>query len=98
MSSWPSCLRGSNVFPLNTMSAERRDAGLRAAEDEGVDVMRALVSVDRLEVHDVANHVELVGDAVAAMHVARDAGDVERLAAIVALQQRDHLGHRAALV
>src|SRR5688572_31397912 len=31
-----------------------------------------------LEVHDVANDVELVGDAVAAVHVARDPRDVER--------------------
>src|SRR6266571_677770 len=42
--------------------------------------------------------VELVGDAIAAMHVARDPRDVERLAAIVSLQERDHLGHGAPLV
>src|SRR5579862_6410973 len=77
---------------------ERLDARLRAAEDEGMDVVRALVGVDRLEVQDVADHAELVGDAVAAMHVAGDAGDIQCLAAIVALQQRDHLGRRLALV
>jgi hypothetical protein len=57
-----------------------------------VDVVRALVGVDRLEVHHVADDVVLVGDAVAAVHVAGDARDVERLAAVVALDQRDHLG------
>src|SRR6266702_403803 len=78
--------------------AERRDPGLRPPEDEGVDVVRALIGVDCLEIHDVADDVELVGDAVAAMHIARDPRDVERLAAIVALQERDHLGHGAPLV
>src|SRR5260370_9446763 len=33
-----------------------------------------------------------VGEAGPAVHVARNAGDVERLAAIVALEDRDHLG------
>jgi hypothetical protein len=37
-------------------------------------------------------------DAVAAVHVAGDAGDVERLAAVVALHDRDHLGRHRALV
>ena len=36
----------------------------------------------------MADDMEFVGDAVAAMHVAGDAGDIERLAAIVALQQQ----------
>src|SRR5690606_10074078 len=66
-------------------SRERLNPGLGAAEDQGVDVVGALVRVDRLEVHDVADHVVLVGDAVAAVHVARGARDVERLAAAVAL-------------
>jgi imidazoleglycerol phosphate dehydratase HisB len=46
----------------------------------------ALISVDRLEVHHVTDHVILVGDAIAAMHVAGDARDVERFAAIVPLE------------
>ena len=37
-------------------------------------------------------------DAVAAVHVARHAGDVQRLAAVVALQQADHLGRGVVLV
>ena len=59
---------------------EGLDAGLGAAQDQGVDVVGALVGVDRLEVHDVADDVVLVGDAVAAVHVARHPRDVERLA------------------
>src|SRR6266851_6368721 len=73
---------GHNVAEL---AGERSDAGLGAAEDQGVDVVGAFIGVDRLEVHHVTDHVVLVGDAVAAMHVAGGAGDVERLAAIVAL-------------
>ncbi len=57
-----------------------------------MDVVRAFIGVDRLEVHDVAHHLVFARNAVAAMHVAGDAGDIERLAAIVALDDRDHLG------
>ena len=42
--------------------------------------------------------VVLVGDAVAAEHVPALPRDVERLAAVVALQQRNHLGRVVALV
>ena len=48
-------------------------------------VMRAFVRVHRLQVGGVAHHVILDLDAVAAMHVAGGAGDVESLAAVVAL-------------
>src|SRR5205085_5083100 len=80
------------------LAAEGRDPGLGPTEDQRMDVVRALVSIDRLQVHHVANHVVLVVDAVAAMHVAGEAGDIEGLAAIVALQQRDRLGRAAVLV
>src|SRR6266481_1166879 len=79
-------------------SPERRDAGLRPPEDEGMNVVRAFIGVDRLEIHHVADDVILVRDAIAAVHVPGDPGDVERLAAIVALQQRDHLRRRASFV
>ena len=67
-------------------------------EDQGVDVVRALIGVDRLEVGGVAHHLEFGADAVAAVHVARDPGDIERLADIVALDQADRLGDQLALV
>ena len=51
-----------------------------------MDVMSAFVRVDRFEIHHMANDVKLIRDAVAAVHVAGGAGDVERLAAIVALE------------
>src|SRR6476659_3152099 len=57
-----------------------------------MDVVRALVSVDRLEVGGVAHHLEYGADAVAAVHVAGDPRDVERFASIVALDQADRLG------
>jgi hypothetical protein len=54
--------------------------------------MGALVGVHRLEVHHVTDHLEFAGYAVAAMHVAGHPRDIERLAAIVALDDGDHLG------
>merc|ERR1711991_334213 len=66
-------------------------AGNGTAKDEGVDVVRALVGVDGLEVHDVADDVVFVADAVAAQHVAALPGNVQRLSAVVALHHGDHL-------
>jgi len=48
-----------------------------------VDVVRAFVGIDDLEVDDMADDAELVGDAVAAEHIAREARDLQRLAARV---------------
>ncbi len=63
-----------------------------------MDVVGALVGVDRLQVHDVADHVVLVGDAVAAVHVPRRAGDVQRLAAVVALEHGNVLHRKPILI
>ncbi len=57
-----------------------------------MDVVRALVRVDGLQIHHVADDVVLVADAVAAQHVSAHARDVETLAAAVALDERDHVG------
>src|SRR6218665_3867319 len=78
--------------------AEGLDAGLGAAQDQRVHIMRAFVGVDHLQVHDMADHAVFVTDAVAAMHVARHAGDVQGLAAVVALHQRGDLGGGDAFV
>src|SRR5689334_176215 len=80
------------------LTREGGNAGLGATQYQGVDVVGAFIGVDRFQVHHVADHVVLVGDAVAAVHVAGGAGNVERLAAIVALQDRDHLGRVAPFV
>jgi len=61
-------------------------------------VVRAFVGVHGFEVHDVADDVILVRYAVGAMHIARDARDIERLAAIVPLDQGDHLRLGMALI
>ena len=60
-------------------------------------VMRSLIGIDRLQVCGVAHHVEFGTNSVAAMHVARDPGDIQRLAAIVALDEADRLGNEFAL-
>ena len=73
----PSALKTSAFHSVR----KRRDAGLRAAEDQRVHVVRAFVGVHDLEVDEMPDDAELVDDAVAAEHVARDARDVERLAA-----------------
>ncbi len=56
-----------------------------------MDVVRAFVGVHGLQVHHMAYHMVFVGDAVAAVHVARRAGDSEGFAAIIALDQGNHL-------
>ena len=60
----------------------------------------ALIGIDRLSwtVDHVAHHREVLGDAVAAVHVARLTCDIERLADVVALDDRDHLGGEPAFV
>src|SRR3546814_13785983 len=63
----------SGVSPPSA-SEKRLYPRLRPSQDEGVDVVGALVGVHRLAVHDVAAHVELVGAPVAAIHIARPAG------------------------
>src|SRR5262245_39248151 len=77
---------------------KRLQAGLRPPEDQRVYVVRPLIRVDRLQVHRMAHDVELERDAVAAVHVARHAGDVQRLADICPLDDGDHLRRHLALV
>ena len=55
-----------------------------------MNVMRAFVGVDRLQVLGVAHDVVFDLYAVTAVHVARHASDIQRLAASVALDDRDH--------
>ena len=57
-----------------------------------MDVMRPLISVHRFKVYHVADDMIFVGYAVATVHVSRDTGDVQSLAAIVALDQADLFG------
>ena len=73
------------------------DSGDGPAEDEGVDVVGTFVGIDRFQVHDVADDVVFVRDAVASEHVAALARNFQRFAARVALQQRDHLWRHPSL-
>lgn len=52
-----------------------------------MNIMGTLVGVDGLEVHHVTDHMELVADAVTAMHVAGGTGDLQRLTAGVTLDE-----------
>src|ERR1700730_4091767 len=94
---WPYFLAGGEGW-TEGLAREGGDPGLGTPQYQGVNVMGAFIGIDRLQIHHVADHLVLVGDAVAAVHVAGGAGDVERLAAIVALQDRDHLGRVAPFV
>src|SRR5690606_22879699 len=66
-------------------------AGLGAAEDQRMNVVRTFIGIHGLQVLGVAHDAISDLDAVATMHVARHASDVERLATVVALDDRDHL-------
>src|SRR5215510_973003 len=77
---------------------ERLQTRLRPPQDQRVHIVGALVGVDGLEVGGVTHDVILDLNAVAAVHVAGGAGDVERLAAIVPLDQRNHLRRDSALI
>src|SRR4051812_13054688 len=79
-------------------SEKRLQTRLRAPEDQRVDVVGSLVGVDGLQVLGVAHDVVFLLDAIAAVHVAGEPSDVERLAAVVALDERNHLGRGPTLV
>jgi len=73
-------------------SLVRGDARDVLAEDERVDVVRAFVGRDGLEVTEVAHDRVFERDAVAAEDVAADARGLERDADVVALDHRDVRG------
>ena len=82
--------RGKNCWFV--LGGEGLESGDGPAQDEGVHVVGALVRVDGLQVHHVPDDVVLVRDTVAAEHLPRRPGDVDRLHAGVPLHHRDHLG------
>src|SRR5690606_19602446 len=71
---------------------------LRPPENQRMHVMSTFIGIDRLKVLGVPHHVIRALNAVAAMHVASLARNVERLAAIVAFDQRNHFRGRLRLV
>src|SRR5207253_11203841 len=84
---------GTRTFIVRAPS-ERGDARLRTPQDQRMHVVRALIGVHHLEIHQVTRDAELVADSVAAQHVARQAGDVQCLAARIALHDRSDLDGR----
>src|SRR4029077_8894114 len=91
--------RCASLEPAGRLVSEKRlQPGLRAAQDQGVHVVGALVGVDGLEVGGVAHDMVLDLDPIAAVHIAGAARDIERLAAIVALDDGNHLRRHLAFV
>jgi len=63
-----------------------------------MDVLGALVGIYRLEIDHVAHDMKFVGNAVSTVHVAADAGDIQCLEAVVALDQGDGFWSRSASI
>lgn len=61
-------------------------------------VVGALISINRFEIQHAPHDAELVRDAIATMHVARERRDRKGLAAIVALDETDHLRRQASII
>src|SRR3546814_20026645 len=108
ISDWSSDVCSSDLnSALNSFSSEilkrqslekRLQSGLRPAQDQRVHVVRAFVRVDHLEIDQMAGDAELVGNTVAAQHVARQAGHIPRLAEHIALHDRRVFPVRCTLV
>ena len=49
--------------------------------------MCAFIGVDRLQINGMAHDMIFLRDAIAAMHIARGAGNIQRLADIIALSR-----------
>src|SRR3546814_9377173 len=71
---WP--VRGRGRLPRDEERSKRSDARDRAAEDQPVDIVGALIGIHRLEVGEMAHHMEFGRYAVTAVHVPRDARDI----------------------
>ena len=71
----------------DALSAKSGDSRLCATENQGVDIVSAFIRIYSLEIDEMAHDVELVGDAVSAVHIPRDSGDIERLTTIISLEK-----------
>ena len=63
-----------------------------------MNVMRAFIGIYRFQILRVTHDVVFDLDTVAAVHVACLTGDIQRLAAIVALDDGDHFRRHLAFV
>src|SRR5437762_12435692 len=71
------------------LSGEGREPREGLAEDEGVDVVRPLIGVDRLDVAQVPAGLVLVGDAAGAEDLPRQAGALACDPDVVPLSEGD---------
>src|SRR3970040_2428962 len=78
--------------------SESVDAGDVRPDDEGMDVVRALVGLHRFQVHHVAHDGIVVGDAVGAQDVARQARALQRHPNVVLLGHGDMVVLRLVLI
>src|SRR3546814_14992231 len=94
----PRSTRTVTLFPYTTLFRSCWNAGDRTPDNQSMDVVGAFIGVDRLKILGVPHHIVLGRDTVTAQHVPGDARDVQRLAAVVALYERDRLRNKNALV
>src|SRR5690606_204901 len=101
MTLYPSALSGQRWMKRTSStlrSEERLNARLRTTENQRVHIVGALVGVHHFQVDQMPGDTKLVADAVAAQHVTGRAGDIQRLAAAVALHDGGDFHRRRALV
>ena len=60
--------------------------------------MCAFIGVDRLQINGMAHDMIFLRDAIAAMHIARGAGYIQRLADIIAFHDRHHFWGKPPLI
>lgn len=68
---------------------ERAQTGDISTKDEGVDLMRPFIGVERLEIQHVANNRMRIHDACSPEDLPRHPGDFTGLLHVVHLRQRD---------
>lgn len=63
-----------------------------------MDIMCALIGIHGFEVLCVPHHMIFALNAIAAVHVSRDPGDIKRLTAIVPFDDGNHLWRHLVLI
>src|SRR5579872_3071288 len=83
---------------LASPALERVQPGHRRANDQGVNIVRALVGLHRLQIGHVAEDGVLIGNAVGAQDVAGHAGALQRHPHIISLGHGNVLMPAALLI
>src|SRR5579859_558663 len=66
------------IMSSSALRLKGADAGYVLTQDQRVNIVRALVGLHRLQVHHVAHHRIIVGDAVGAQDIASHARAFQR--------------------